>query len=155
MAVRDVENENRERPAVYDAAMRILASGDNSRRMLREKLTRKGYSPDEIAEALDALERKGYISDARLMERYAAALAAKKSYGAYRIGMEIRRRFDRESVDAFLADSLADIDFAANAVAFAQKNAPRGRDYLLRRMQSLGYTSAEIVGALKTLSGGF
>lgn len=142
----------RPRPSAYDAAMRILAVGDNSRRMLAEKLSRKGYPPAQISVALSALEEKGYVSDARLMARYAESLARGKFYGAYRIRLEIARRFDRDSVDRYLAASLAPIDFAANAAAFAKKFAPRGRDYLLRRLHALGYTGPEI---RKALSGDF
>lgn len=145
-------SRERPRPSAYDAAMRILAAGDNSRRMLAEKLSRKGYPPAQISAALSALEEKGYVSDARLMARYAESLARGKFYGAYRIRLEIARRFDRDSVDRYLAASLAPIDFAANAAAFAKKFAPRGRDYLLRRLHALGYTGPEI---RKALSGDF
>lgn len=141
-------SRERPRPSAYDAAMRILAAGDNSRRMLAEKLSRKGYPPAQISAALSALEENGYVSDARLMARYAESLARGKFYGAYRIRLEIARRFDRDSVDRYLAASLAPIDFAANAAAFAKKFAPRGRDYLIRRLHALGYTGPEIRDAL-------
>ncbi len=144
----------RARPTADDAAMRILAVGDNSVRMLREKLTRRGYSPGEIAGTLDALIAKRYLDDGRLMTRYAESLAAKKFYGAYRIRMEMLRRFDREAVDAHLADALSGIDFAANAAVFVQRNASRGREALIRRMQARGYSAAEIRRALETLSEG-
>lgn len=143
--------KEKERPSAYDAAMNLLAFGDNSEKMLREKLARKGYEPSEIADALTTLREKRYISDARLMERYAAALSSKKYYGAYRIRMEMLRRFDRESVEAYFDDAIREIDFKEQAKRCAEKNARKGREYLIRRLRYLGYDREQIRAAVNQI----
>ena len=59
------EEKTPKRSSASSAALRILQSGANSSRMLRDKLTRKGYSKEEIEEALDevktALGKSGRI----------------------------------------------------------------------------------------------
>lgn len=144
------ENDKKKpRPAAYDAAMTILACGDNSEKMLREKLTRKGYTPSEIGGALDVLREKRYICDQRLMERYASSLARKKYYGGYRIRLEVQRRFDREVVEEYFEDAIREIDFFAQARAFVEKNCSHmDREKLILRLRALTYTPAQIRAAL-------
>lgn len=145
-------NQKKQRSTAFDAAMTILACGDNSERMLREKLARKGYTPLEIGGALDALREKRYICDERLMERYASALARKKFYGERRIRAELFRKFDRDVVEETFYDAIREIDFSEQARLYAEKNARRGREYLIRRLTYLGYDGSQIRAALKGIS---
>lgn len=144
--------KEKERPSAYDAAMTILAHGDNSEKMLREKLARKGYTASETDDALAVLREKRYVCDERLMERYASALSRKKFYGRYRIRMEMLRRFDRAVVDAHFEEAVREIDFAAQAKLYAGKNARKDREYLIRRLRDLGYEREQIRSALSALN---
>ncbi len=144
--------KEKQRPTAFDAAMTILACGDNSERMLREKLTRKGYTPLEIGEAIRLLREKRYICDERLMERYASALARKKFYGARRIRAELFRKFDRAVVEAYFEDAIREIDFPEQARVYAEKNSRRGREYLIRRLSYLGYDGNQIRAAVKGIN---
>lgn len=71
-------------------ALRILERRDVSRKELIKKLTDKGVSPEEAAEAADWLERLNVIDDAR----YAAMVVRHymaKGYGKSRIQNELYR----------------------------------------------------------------
>src|SRR5438552_5996519 len=59
------ERPVRPRGTSKDRALRLLGVRDRSRRELERRLTRAGFEPEEIAEALDALAAAGLIDDAR------------------------------------------------------------------------------------------
>lgn len=77
--------------STYEAAIRLLARREHSRRELAGKLARKGHAEDEVAEALDAAEAEGLLSEARFAESYARA-RRDKGYGPVRIRAELRER---------------------------------------------------------------
>lgn len=141
----------REKPTALDAALTILEYGENSTRQLREKLLKKGYKQEEIQKVIPYLFQKRYVNDEDLMERYAAGLAKKKHFGRYRIKREMLRRFDREVVQLYYEESVRELDFAAYARAYVEKYRGKGRSYLIRRLQSLGYGVEEIRQAVKDL----
>lgn len=63
-----------------DLAARALRHRDRSRRQIDERLARAGVEDDRRADALAALERIGYVDDARFAGRRAEALAD-RGYG--------------------------------------------------------------------------
>jgi SOS response regulatory protein OraA/RecX len=63
-----------------DLAARALQHRDRSRRQVDERLARAGVEDDRRADALDALERIGYVDDARFAGQRAASLA-ERGYG--------------------------------------------------------------------------
>jgi len=63
-----------------DRSVRALARRDHSAASLRAKLERAGVSEDAQAEALETLERAGYLDDARFARERAEHLAA-RGYG--------------------------------------------------------------------------
>ncbi|MGZ4339354.1 MAG: regulatory protein RecX [Gaiellaceae bacterium] len=70
-----------EKPDPIDVAARALRHRDRSRRQIEERLERAGVvSEDERADALEALERVGYVDDARFAATRAASLA-ERGYG--------------------------------------------------------------------------
>jgi regulatory protein len=60
-----------------DLAARALQHRDRSRRELDDRLARAGVDENERADALDTLERVGYVDDARFAAARAAALAGR------------------------------------------------------------------------------
>jgi regulatory protein len=58
-----------------DLAARALRHRDRSRREIDARLARAGVDDDRRADALDALERIGYVDDARFAAARAASLA--------------------------------------------------------------------------------
>jgi SOS response regulatory protein OraA/RecX len=63
-----------------DVAARALRHRDRSRRQIEERLARAGVEDDRRADALDALERIGYVDDSRFAEGRAHSLA-ERGYG--------------------------------------------------------------------------
>ena len=63
-----------------DVAARALRHRDRSRSQIDERLARAGVEDDRRADALEALERIGYVDDARFARQRAASLAD-RGYG--------------------------------------------------------------------------
>ena len=138
----------------YVKAMALLAISDMSERKLREKLAAKGFSKEEIYEAVEKLESEGYLSDDRLIENLVNYYSKKKYYGKYRIKLELISKFDRESVDRAFDSVCEVIDFRAFAAEFALKETRKGtdREKLIRKLQRLGHDTSSIRGALALIS---
>ena len=73
-------NDGRERDAALDRAVRALARRDHSAAGLKAKLDRAGVSEPAQAHVLEALERVGYVDDARFARDRAVRLA-ERGYG--------------------------------------------------------------------------
>lgn len=73
-------DEAREREAAIDRAVRALARRDHSAASLRAKLGRAGVSEAARTEAVQELERIGYVDDPRFARDRAAQLA-ERGYG--------------------------------------------------------------------------
>jgi len=69
-------------------AYRILAGREHSRKELADKLSRKGGSPDVIAEVVSALAEEGLVSDRRFAEAFTRNRVS-SLYGPYRIRAEL------------------------------------------------------------------
>ena len=83
----------KERPKLREnakeSALRLLAKRDHSREELRRKLSAKGFSPEEIEEALQKLETRGVLDDGRYAQRLAFYLAQEKLFGPQRITQKL------------------------------------------------------------------
>ena len=87
----------------YDAALRLLARREHSRRELHSKLQLRAYEAQQIEQALDRLCEQDYLSDQRFAEAYVAERVA-KGFGALRIEAELRERgIDGAATAAVLA----------------------------------------------------
>ncbi len=78
-------------PEVREAAIRLLARREHSRRELSYKLRHRGFAEAQIEVVLDCLEQERLLSD----ERYAEMLVRSRSEGGYgplRIRAELRER---------------------------------------------------------------
>lgn len=146
------DKKGKNQPDAYASAMRILAMGDNSSKMLREKLAKKGFERAEIEEAIAHLVEIGYVNDRRLALRWGELLAERKICGAYKVRMELFRKFDREVVDDVMDEIEESVDFAQIARDFALKNAKRGREAIIRRLRYQGFSVHIIRAAVEGIS---
>ena len=90
---------SRERDPI-DLAARALHHRDRSRRELDERLARAGVGDDDRADALDTLERVGYVDDARFAAARAETLAGRGC------GDEaIRHDLERHGIGADILDA--------------------------------------------------
>lgn len=143
--------KTKENPAL-SAAYRILQSGANSRKMLRDKLMKKGFSRDSADSAIAFCESQGLLSEKRLLLSHTEYLARKKHYGRSRIRRELLQKFDRQSVDEYFGEAIEEIDFEAYAKEEAARVAHRGKRYVASRLSTLGYSAHEIYESLDGLT---
>jgi len=76
--------------AIRDAALRLLARREHSRKELVNKLALKGYGRDEAMAVVDELVRQGWQNDQRYAECYARN-RIQKGYGPVRVEYELRQ----------------------------------------------------------------
>jgi len=99
-----------------ELAVRALRGHDRSRRQLDERLDRAGVDADVRRDALDTLERVGYLDDERYAAGRAAALAG--------------RGYGDAAIAQFLAEDGVPADAAAAAVAALAPEVERAREEL-------------------------
>ncbi|MFL5955672.1 MAG: regulatory protein RecX [Gaiellaceae bacterium] len=104
-------------PSPLELAARALRHRDRSRHELEERLARAGVDEDARADALETLERVGYVDDARFAEARARALAD-RGYGDKWIRHELRRHgVAGETAEAAIAALTPEGERAAAVVA--------------------------------------
>ena len=77
-------------PSLKGRALRLLSQREHSRLELERKLAAHETEPGELARALDELQARGFISEARVLESVLHQRAAK--LGATRIRQELARK---------------------------------------------------------------
>ena len=86
----------------------MLARREHSATEIRRKLQQRDFSPDEIAQALEELQRSDWQSDERFAEAYIRSRRL-KGFGPVRIAMELGERGVDENVVSQCLDSDDDI----------------------------------------------
>ena len=97
-----------------DLAAQALRHRDRSRRQIDERLARAGVEDELRADALDALERIGYVDDARFAAQRAESLAG--------------RGYGDEAISALLAADGVPPEVAAEAVGALRPEADRAAE---------------------------
>ena len=110
-------------------AARALRHRDRSRRQLDDRLAKAGVAEDARADALDTLERVGYVDDARFAALRAASLAG-RGYG----DEAIRHLLEADGIES---------EAAAVAVAELEPEAERARA-LAGRLGRTGRAAAQL-----------
>lgn len=78
-------------PPAHEVALRILTAAAQSQASLTDKLSRRGYEPQEISETVAWLVEHGYVDDEKLARGYIAKRRT-RGYGDTRIVAELRQR---------------------------------------------------------------
>ena len=105
--------------ALREAALRLLARREHSRRELADKLARKGWPAGEVEGAVAALAAEGLQSDTRFAESFVRQRAG-KGYGPVRIRAELRQR-GIDDAESDRAIDGQDIDFFELAASVYQR----------------------------------
>lgn len=126
--------------ALREAAARLLARREHSRRELETKLVRKGWDAGQVAEIVARFAETGLQSDTRFAESYARN-RAERGYGPLRIRAELNERgIDKADARAALED--LDADWTENARAWYRRkygdSPPEDQREKARRLQALG-----------------
>lgn len=141
-------------PAVREAALRLLARREHSRRELETKLAGRGWHQTDIGQAVTELAEAGLQSDARFAESFARQ-RADRFYGPRRILAELAQRGIDSGLAAEALDAL-EVDFHELAADFYHRKygpADRVPDYRerARRSQALyrrGFESVHVRGLI-------
>ncbi len=89
-------------PSLKGQALRLLSGREYSRAELERKLRPKEEAPGELAQALDELTAKGFISEQRVIESVINRRSAK--LGTARIRQELQSKgLDRDAVSEAVA----------------------------------------------------
>ncbi len=134
-----------------DAALVLIRFSANSRKMLEDKLVKRGFDKDVIKIALDNLENGGFINDKHLLCAHAYRLATVKLYGKYRIRLDLCRKFHKETVNKYFDEALEGISFEEYAEKLAVKYNSYGKSYVCAKLRRNGYSSQEIRYAVRDM----
>jgi regulatory protein len=77
-------------PSIKGRALRLLALREHTRTELEQKLARHDPDPEELRLALDDLQAKGFISEARVVESVLHTRASR--LGAQRVRRELQQK---------------------------------------------------------------
>lgn len=141
--------------AAEKEAERYLARCEHSRAGLERKLLRKGMNRQTVALALDYLEARQYLSDARFAECWLRAHAYEKPQGRARLQSELcARGVSRQVADVALDAFFAEYSEHALCVRAVEKSLRAGRcgDKLVRHLQQSGFRYQQIQRALEAVS---
>lgn len=78
--------------AAREYFFRILSRRDHSRKELKDKAFKKGYSGNFIEEILDEFEQKEYINDRKFALKYAADKFEFNNWGPYKIRTQLFKK---------------------------------------------------------------
>jgi regulatory protein len=121
-----------ERPDAVEQALRVLRNRDRSTAELDARLAQHGIDAEERGQALETLERIGYVDDERFARMRAEQLAARGS-GDTLIRHDLERRgITSEHVDAALGGLEPEHQRAARIVESRGQGAKTAR-YLASR----------------------
>lgn len=76
---------------LHSRAISLLARREHSRLELQQKLTKKGFDPEQIPQELDQLTKDGYQCDTRFTEAY-IRMRTSTGNGPIRIKSELKER---------------------------------------------------------------
>lgn len=142
-----------------DYALYLIEFRDRTEKELREKLTAKGYSEEQIEETVEFLKNYGYIDDKRYASHFISDAINLKKWGKIRIRTELLRKgVDREAVEFAIEDAFAETDDDrvlnemkkrfSNSDFSNMKERTRIFNFFMRR----GFTAEEIKGAMNQMS---
>lgn len=76
----------------YDYALNLLSYRDHSQKEMRQKLTRKGVSEEQIQSSLDKLTEYGLMNEERFAQRVYEGWLAKRVYGRQHLVAELQKK---------------------------------------------------------------
>ena len=134
-------------------ALRLLARREYSRLELERKLAQYDENPDEIPQLLDDFERRGWLSERRVVEQVLAS--RRRRFGAQRIAHELRGKGVSNDAIAGARQQLKDSELDAAREVWRRKFgvAPadaRAKARQMRFLQGRGFSSDVIRKLLST-----
>ncbi len=143
-------------PTCYDKAAQLLGSRPHFRRELQAKLAQRGFSIDEIEDALDRLAGHGYLDDRKTAASFVEQRLARSAEGRLRLKAELEKRGAApEAIAAALAElPVDDLQPALEAAERWSRLHPRGDGAALaRHLARKGFSRRAIFAALSRRPG--
>ncbi|WP_156373556.1 recombination regulator RecX [Pseudorhodoferax sp. Leaf267] len=132
-------------------ALRYLSQREHSRQELERKLARHTDQPEELARALDELQTKGFISEARVVESVLHQRAAQ--FGALRLRQELQHKGVAPAAIAEAVASLKDTELERATALWRRRFEPpadaRERARQTRFLLARGFSGAVVARVLK------
>ncbi|RJO68062.1 MAG: regulatory protein RecX [Myxococcales bacterium] len=134
----------------FDAALRLLAAREHSRKQLETKLLKRGYAPEDVAAALTKLGQLAYLDDSRFARALAREFMGRRMRGEGYVLAKLRGAGISEAVaQNAVAEARGEIDGPAQCRALAEKklvslreaDPKRRRDKLARFLSGRGFAA--------------
>jgi len=147
-----------DRPSAHTEGLKLLGRRELSVEGVRARLEDRGYSPDDIAEALARLLESGALDDRRVARAYVRTAVTVKGRGRLRINQELLHMgIDKEIAAEALGEVFGELDERALIDRAIKKKlhgrpAPKERDEQVRLYQFLmrqGFSPAGVSSALR------
>ena len=137
-------------------ALRLLARREYSRHELEHKLALYTENPDEIVDLLDDFERRGWLSEGRVVAQVLAS--RRRRFGAQRIAHELREKGVSQAAIAGAQTQLKESEDQAALAVWTKKFGclPRNaaeRARQVRFMQGRGFAFETVMRIIKHESG--
>ena len=142
-----------------DYALYLIEVRDRTEKELREKLTAKGYSEEQIEDTAEFLKSYGYLDDKRYASHFIHDAINLKKWGKIRIRTELLRKgIDREAVEFAIEDAFSEIE--DDRVLSIMERRFKDSDYsnmkertrIFNFFMRRGFTPDEIKGAMNKMS---
>lgn len=140
-------------------ALSLLTYGDMSRARLLRKLHDRGIDEDTAAQAVDALEVRGYLRESEACLRRAEQ-GVRKGWGPRRISEDLyAQRYPRELIEQAMEELSDTVDFAESCATVIKRKyhgVPSDRNdrrRLTAALARLGYGMEDIRAAMQSVAG--
>jgi regulatory protein len=152
-----------DRPSAHTEGLKLLARRELSVEGVRARLEDRGYSPDDIAEALARLLESGALDDRRVARAYVRTAVKVKGRGRLRINQELLHMGIHKDIAAeALGEVFGELDERTLIDAAIRKKlrgrpAPTDRGEQVRLYQFLmrqGFSPAGVASALRSFRTG-
>jgi regulatory protein len=149
--------------AVYELAVKALASRARSTAELRNYLTRRGANEEDIGSAIMRLREHGYINDERFAQAFVRSRIQNESQGAGRVRRDLaKKRVSREIAEQAVQGGYENVDERGLLREYLRRklrlasppSKPSALATLYQRLLRAGFSSATIVKELSGLNSG-
>ncbi|NPA12713.1 MAG: regulatory protein RecX [Aquificae bacterium] len=129
-------------------ALKLLAKKDYFEKELRDKLSKKGFSEEEIEGAISHLKNLGLIDDSKLLERYIELAVKKGKSGAY-----LRQKLYQKGIYDFEMDYNDELQSALNLLHSKYRKEKNYKD-IVKFLKNRGFSYSVIQDAVNKFLNG-
>src|ERR1700689_5412722 len=146
---------------LLNVALRALGSRAHSSGELRQKLSRRAQSPEDVDAVLAKLKEAGYLNDQRFAEAYAAARLQNQGLGKMRVLRDLRQRHVAPKLAEQVTEKTYEQTDEANLIEEFLRRKFRGKQLgtflseeknlagAFRRLRYAGFSAGQSIRVLK------